>query len=96
MKVKINDVVTIKLITGEEIIGKLTDMKDNSITLSKPVQLAITQKGMGFAPVCIGIDDASEFTFKNEHILFGAETRPELLDNYIRATTGIQLASSLS
>jgi len=89
------NVYSIKLLTGEEIIGNLIASDDKHITLEKPVLLAITQKGMGFAPVCISIDDTGEIKYKQEHILFSAPTRSELVDQYIKATTGIQLATSL-
>lgn len=90
-----NNIVSIKLVTGEEIVGRLTSETSETITLEKPVMLTINQKGMGFAPVCISVDDASEFTFKQAHVLFKAETRKEIVDPYIQATTGIQLATSL-
>jgi len=89
------EITTIKLVTGEEIIGRLVEKTADSVTLSKPVQIVASQKGMGFAPVCISIDDASEFTFKSIHILFVATTRKELEEVYIKSTTGIQLAASL-
>lgn len=90
-----NDIITIKLVTGEEIIGRLTHKDQHTVTIEKPVMLAATQKGLGFAPICISIDDASEFKFRQDHILFLADTRSELVDQYIKATTGIQLATSL-
>lgn len=90
-----NDILSIKLMTGEEIIGQKLGEDKESITLVKPIQLVVSEKGLGFAPVCISIDDASSFTFKKSHILFQANTRKELVDQYIKATTGIQLATSI-
>lgn len=89
------NITTIVLTNGEEIVGRLKESNDNTVTLEKPVKIALTQKGMGFAPVCISIDDASEFTFKQEHVLLIANTRQEISEPYIQATTGIQLATSL-
>ncbi len=89
------EITTVKLVSGEEIIGRLVSKKDGTIVLSKPVQIIASQKGMGFAPLCISIDDASEFTFKDAHILFTATTRKELEEAYIKSTTGIQLASGI-
>lgn len=89
------NITTIKLISGDEIIGRLVESSDDHVVISKPVQIVASQKGIGFAPICISIDDASEFTFKTSHILFSAPTRSELEEAYIKSTTGIQLASSL-
>jgi hypothetical protein len=90
-----NEITTVKLVSGEEIIGRLAEKSDTSITLSKPVQIVASQKGMGFAPLCISIDDASEFKFQLMHVLFTAPTRTELEEAYIKSTTGIQLAGGL-
>jgi hypothetical protein len=89
-------VTTIRLLTGEEIIGRFVREDDKGITLDRPVMLGATQKGMGFLPVCISIDDSSEFTYKHIHVMFSAKTRQEIVDAYIKATTGIQLASSFN
>jgi len=91
-----NDVMTVRLLTGEEVIGRLVNEDDKGITLSKPVMLGATQKGMGFMPICLSIDDTSEFTFKHFHVMFSSKTRSEIVDAYIKATTGIQLASSFN
>ena len=88
-------VLTVKLVNGDEIIGRMESEGVDQVTLSKPVLLAVSQKGLGFAPICISVDDASSFTFKQEHVLFTAPTRKELEEQYIKATTGIQLATSL-
>lgn len=89
------NILTVVLVNGDEIVGRLKDMDDKVITIEKPVKIALSQKGMGFAPVCISIDDASEFSIKQEHVLFVAPTRQEISEPYIQATTGIQLATSL-
>lgn len=91
-----DNIITVKLVSGEEVIGREKKNTDDVIVIEKPVMLAATQQGLGFAPLCISIDDASEFVFKQVHILFTAPTRRELVDQYIKATTGIQLASSIA
>jgi hypothetical protein len=90
-----DEIITLKLVTGAEIIGRLKEKTPVSIKVEKPVELMVSDRGLGFAPVCISIDDASEFSFLQDHILFSAPTRKELVDQYIKATTGIQLATSL-
>lgn len=89
------NIMTVVLVNGEEIVGRINEIDDKVVVIEKPVKIALNQKGMGFAPVCISIDDASEFKIKQEHILFIAPTRQEISEPYIQATTGIQLATSL-
>ena len=89
------NIVTLLLVNGDEIVGRNESETDETITIEKPVRIALNQKGVGFAPICISIDDASSFTFKKQHVLLVAPTRKEISEPYIEATTGIQLATSL-
>lgn len=89
------NIVTLLMVNGEEIVGRLKQEDSTSITIEKPVKIALSPKGIGFAPLCFSIDDASEFTFKSEHVMVKAPTRKEITDPYVQATTGLQLATSL-
>lgn len=89
------NIVTLLMVNGEEIIGRLKQEDASTITIEKPVRIALSPKGVGFAPLCVSIDDASEFTFKLDHVLVKASTRKEITDPYVQATTGLQLATSL-
>jgi len=89
------NITTVVLINGEEIVGRLKDDSGDSIVIEKPVRIALSPKGMGFAPLCVSIDDSSEFTFKKQHVLFTSKTREEITEPYIKATTGLSLATSL-
>jgi len=89
------NITTLLFVNGEEIVGRLKQETDTAVTIEKPVRIAVSPKGVGFAPLAISIDDASEFTFKKDHILLSAPTRKEITDPYVQATTGLQLATSL-
>ena len=57
--VAINDVITVKLVSGEEIVGKLIEQNSESITLAKPVTVAlhaVSDKQMGVATVLTSND----------------------------------------
>ncbi len=89
------NITTIVLANGEEIVGRFKEETETSITLEKPVRIILNPKGIAFAPTCISISDASEFTFSKDHVLYSGNTRHEIADHYIQASTGIQLTSSL-
>ena len=85
------DIVTVLTVAGE-FIGRLNEVKDNSVVLDKPRMLVQGQQGMGFAHgVCVtGEKDPTECEFGN--VVLMTPTNKEVGDAWIQATTGIALA----
>ena len=44
---KVGDVVTIKLTSGEELVGKFEASDDTQIKINKPLTLVASEKGIG-------------------------------------------------
>ena len=89
---KANDVISIKLTSGEEIITKLIEEKDNKLVVSKPLSLTATQQGMGLAPFMFTIDPASKVQINQSAIITVVKTQEEMAANYIQSTSGIAVA----
>jgi len=86
------DVVTLKLTSGEELIGKLVEDGPLYIKLSKPMVLTMNQQGIGMAPYLFTVNpDRDIKIFKNTVVVF-EPTLKEFSDSYIQGTTGIKLA----
>jgi len=51
-----NDIVTLKLISGEEVIGKFISEDSQAVTLDKPLTLAMSQKGVGMVPLLMTVN----------------------------------------
>lgn len=94
---EINDIVILKLITTEEIVGKLVQRKANSIVVKKPFALSLVQVPNMNQPVVaptpwvLGFSDDAELEIKFEHIISWDKGRTEIINSYIRATTSIEL-----
>jgi len=86
---KVNDVVSIKLSSGEELVGKLVDESGDTVTLSKPLMLSMTQKGMGLAPYMFTVDPESKISFNEKNIITLAKTMETMAKQYIQSTTGL-------
>lgn len=84
------DVVTLKLVTGEEVLGKYVNEDVMGITLSKPLIIAMTAKGPAMAPVLMTVDPDKSLTFSKSAIILSAPSYKEIADQYIYQTTGIQ------
>ena len=98
--IEINDIVTIKLSSGEEIIGKLTEKTIDTISLAKPVQIVMQpigpkQMGLAFHPVLGSVGEVTmQFSLANLAIR-PVKTGDDVMRNYIQATSGLVTPPSL-
>lgn len=94
-KVSNGDIVSFKLQSGEEVIGKLVDSDMTSITVSKPLMLAMTQKGPAMAPLLMTVNPDSNVPFNKSCIAVGPlNTDSDVAGQYTYQTTGIQPVSA--
>ncbi len=85
------DVVSLKLINGDEIIARLEADDNNGITVTKPLAITAGPQGLGMIPwVFLGNKDT--FTLKREHVFVMVPSKKEAADQYMQGTTGIALA----
>ena len=90
------DVTTLRLSSGEELIGKYISEDDSTIKLEKVLMLAMSQKGIGMAPYMITVHPDSKININKNQIVVIAESDKEIANQYILQTTGIQPVSSTS
>jgi len=88
------DTVSLKLITGEEIIGKYIKEDMSTITLSKPLMLAMSKQGPAMMPLMMTVNPEQDFAINKQAIILQGETVKEIADQYTFQTTGIQPVSA--
>lgn len=86
------EVVTIKTTAGEEIVAKLVEENPISITVSKPLVLTASQKGIALVPFLFTTDPEADVSISRGTIMVLAPTHKDAADTYIQNTTGIKLA----
>ena len=91
-----NDVKVLKLITGEEVIARVSEESSNLLTLEKPMTLQMipnTSTGqMGFAMVPWMKAAKNDKTIISiEHVLVTAEASDQTEKNYLQVITGLSL-----
>jgi hypothetical protein len=96
---KKNDVVTLKLVSGEEIIGHFVSNDINGITLRKPVVPVPTSNGnMGLAPFIMSSDYLNsgdgEITFNHTTVITTITTGTQFKSAYARQVSGFDLVPS--
>ena len=85
-------IVAIKLISGEEIIGRVVNEQPNLLMISQPLSFIMhpnpkspNQAMVSFAPWMIGIRDNQIVSLSLDKILFVAEARGDASDQYRQA-----------
>jgi hypothetical protein len=97
----IGDVVTIKLASGEEIVGRLQEKIGDTITLAKPLQVIIqpisaSQIGLGFRPLLGSVSEAAIVQFPLSTLAIRPiKTGDDVTRNYIQVTTGLVTAEHM-
>jgi len=94
------EIVSIKLMNGDEIVGKMGRLRDDGIELIKPVGIAVHMVGpqqaqIGLAPFMASIDDDGATLFlKSALVCEPVVTRKDVASTYLKATTGIEMPTS--
>jgi hypothetical protein len=96
-ELSVNDVAVIRLVTGEELVGKVVAASASDITITKPVILQMQminpkEAGIGFAPFMVGAEEAGRYTFPHDKlVLLPMKARQDIAINYLKATTGLTM-----
>lgn len=86
-----NDVVTLKLISGEEVLGKFISEDMMSISLSRVLMIAMTAKGPAMAPILMTVDPDKDLTFQKSAVSIITSSDSEIAAQYTTQTTGIAI-----
>ena len=97
----VNEVVTIKLVSGEEVIGYFVKANTTDTVLRKPVVPVPTPDGkIGLAPYIMSSDylqtGSGELGFSKQSIITTTPTSPAFTDVYIKQVSGIDLSTGNS
>ncbi len=85
------DVVSLKLVNGDEIIARLEADDNNGISISKPLAITVGPQGLGMIP-WIFLGSKETITLKREHVFVMIPSKKEAADQYMQGTTGIALS----
>jgi len=88
---KTDEVYTLKLNSGEEIVAKVKQEKDGFVYVSDPVSVAPGPQGIGLMPSLFTANPEGEVRINTHSIAICAETDESVKTKYIQATTGISV-----
>jgi hypothetical protein len=84
------DVVSVKLINGDEIIARFGSEDTDSITIEKPLAITVGPQGLGMMPWMF-LGDKDNITIKKSHYFTMVPSKKEAADQYMQGTTGIAM-----
>lgn len=96
----VGDVVTIKLISGEEVVGRLQDLSAESVTLGKPIAVLIQpvengQVGLSFFPVMGSVEPEATLKFALSSLsIRPVKTGTNVTTSYTQMTSSLVLPNS--
>lgn len=96
-KPEAGDLIAIKIVTGEEIVGRIAEdasANPGDIALKAPVGWMLTQQGVMPAPFMVTAEDKPTVVFAGQTIIARTVPRKEIADAYIQITSNIVVPGS--
>jgi hypothetical protein len=91
--IELNEVYTLKITSGEEIISKIVAITDTTVELKNPLSVAPNPQGMGLMPSIFTADQDKNVVLNTSAITMWALTADPVRIKYIEATTGLTTTS---
>jgi len=88
---KHGDVVSIKLSSGEEMIGRLVEEKSDKVIIEKPRMITMMEQGLGLGPFMFSVGVDQKATISMNSVTCIAKTHVDFSKQYTEGTTGIKL-----
>jgi len=84
------DIISLKLINGDELIARFESETGDDITIDRPLALTMSREGLGMIPWMM-LGDKSSITLKKSHVFAVVSSQKDAADQYMQGTTGIAL-----
>ena len=89
-----DDIVTFKIVNGDEIVAKIVEESDDAFTVMKPCTVMPSQQGLGLLQSLFTSDLNKSIRLEKRHVMMHAPTVKDVQNHYIKTTTGIEPVSA--
>ena len=91
MKVELDQVYTLKIANGDEIVAKIVEQTDTTYTVGRPLTVIPSpQGGINMMNILFTSAPDKNVTINKQQVSAIAPSRDEVCDSYLEATTGIK------
>ena len=89
MKLALDQVYTFKLNTGEELVARLVEIHPDHMIIQHPILTVLSPQGLQMMPGLFSANMDQNLRLNTASWAMIAETRDDVRDSWIQATTGI-------
>lgn len=89
-----DQIVTFKIVNGDEIVAKVVEETDDAFVLAKPTTVMPSQQGLGLMQSLFTSDLNNDIRLNKIHVMMHAPTISDVQNHYIKTTTGIEPVTS--
>ena len=90
MKIELDQVYTLKIANGDEMVAKITEQTDTTYTVVKPLTVVPGPQGINMMNSLFTANPDKSVTINKAQVSMISPSRDEVCDSYIEATTGIK------
>ena len=90
MNIETNKVYTLKLTNADEVVAKVIEDNTDHYVVENPLSAVPTEKGIQLIFTLFTGDPKENITINKTAIAMICQTREEVCDHYLEATTGIK------
>jgi hypothetical protein len=90
MKVELDQVYTLKIANGDEVVAKITAEDAETYTVTRPLTVVPGQQGIQMIFALFTANPDKPVTINKSQVSLIAMARDEVQDSYVEATTGIK------
>jgi hypothetical protein len=84
------DIVSFKLVTGDEIVARIAAEDTDGYQIEKPCTVMPSPQGMGLIQSLFTADADATISLSKSHVIMSAESIDAMQKHYIKTTTGIE------
>lgn len=89
MKIEANQIYTLKLVTGDEVVAKITEINGDHLMIEHPIMCVLSPQGLQMMPGLFSANLDKPVRLNNSSWAMIAECRDDVRNSWIQATTGI-------
>ena len=85
------DVVSFKMVNGDELVAKVLEETDAGFSVSAPCTVMPAQQGLGLMQSLFSAREDAKVFLSKQHVMFHAESLEQMKAHYLKTTTGIEI-----
>jgi hypothetical protein len=85
------DVVSFKMVNGDELVAKVLEETDAGFSVSSPCTVMPAQQGLGLMQSLFSAREDAKVFLSKQHVMFHAESLEQMKAHYLKTTTGVEI-----